>query len=372
VTTVIDMPCTSIPPVTDGASLRLKLAVVAPRAHVDFAFYAGGSANLLGEGDWKDRMAEASAAGAVGFKAYLLSGMDTFAALDEAQLEAVMIHAAALGRPVALHAEDPATVRRQTAALRAAGRADWAAVADARADPAEVRGVETGLRVAERTGCPLHVVHVGSGAAAARIGEAKRRGLDVTAETCPHFLAFTRDDFETLGPYLKTAPVVKTAADREALWAALADRTIDFVATDHAPCPRAEKETGDPWDAYGGVTGAETMLPFLWSEGVAAGRLSPRRLVDVTSASAARRWGLAARKGSLEPGHDADLVLLDPHGSWTVRGEDLQTKARWSPFDGRTFRGRVVRTFVRGRLVFDLAAGLPLEPGWGTFVPRGR
>lgn len=370
VTTVIDMPCTSLPPVTTRGALERKLSVVRPQAHVDFALWGGASGDGLRERGWRETLAGLAAAGVVGFKAYLLSGMETFPALDPEQLGELLSHAATLGLPVGLHAEDPALVRERTAAARAAGRDDWDAVADVRAEPVESLGVAAGLDALRRHGGSLHVVHVGAAAAAALVGAARRDGADVTAETCPHFLAFTRDDFATLGPFLKTAPVVKTAADRDALWRALADGTLDFAATDHAPCPRSEKQAASAWEAYGGVPGVETFLPFLLSEGWRAGRLTLARLVEIASTAAARRYGLAACKGALAVGRDADVVLVDPDATWTVRAEALQSKAGWTPFEGRTFRARVRRTFVRGRLVYDDGAGVVGEPGWGRFVPR--
>ncbi|MBI5499731.1 MAG: amidohydrolase family protein [Deltaproteobacteria bacterium] len=378
VTTVIDMPCTSLPPVTSVRAMERKLAVIRPMARVDFALWGGASGNLLAGRGWREDLEGLARAGVVGFKAYLISGMETFTELGEEQLVEVLAEAARLGVPVGLHAEDPGRVRERSRELVEAGRDGWEAVALARAEPVEEEGVVMGLAALRRAQgkppararCALHVVHVGAAAAAARIGAARRSGQDVTAETCPHYLAFTRDDFATLGPYLKTAPVVKTAADRDGLWRALADGTLDFVATDHAPCPRAEKETGGAWGAYGGVPGVETMLPFLLSEGVFAGRMDLARLVEVTSGAAARRWGIWGRKGSLEAGKDADVVLVDPDATWVVRGEELHSKAGWTPFEGRAFRGKVMRTFVRGRQVYDAGAGVLGEPGWGEFIRR--
>ena len=370
VTTVIDMPCTSLPPVTTRRALEHKRSVIEPQAHVDFALWGGAPGDLLRERDWRETLSGLAAAGVVGFKAYLLSGMETFPAIDPGQLGELLAHAARLGLPVGLHAEDPGLVGERTAAAWATGRDDWEAVANVRAEPVESLGVATGLDALRRRGGSLHVVHVGAAAAAALVAAARHQGADVTAETCPHFLAFTRDDFATLGPLLKTAPVVKTAADRDALWRALADGTLDFAATDHAPCPLSEKRVASAWEAYGGVTGVETFLPFLLSEGWRTGRLTLARLVEVVSAGAARRFGLAPRKGAIAPGCDADVALVDPDATWTVRGQDLHSRAGWTPFEGWKFRGRVRRTFVRGRLVYDAGAGVVGEPGWGRFVPR--
>ena len=189
------------------------------------------------------------------------------------------------------------------------------------------------------------------------------------------FGAASMADFTALGPWdvsPERQPDGRTSRDaaREKIERALADGSLDFAATDHAPCPREEKETGGAWTAYGGLPGVETMLPFLLDEGVRAGRTDLARLVEVTSGAAARRFGLAGRKGALQAGMDADLVLVDQDAEWTVRGEELHSKAGWTPFEGRTFRGRVMRTFVRGRLVYDAGAGITGEPGWGAFVRR--
>jgi dihydroorotase-like cyclic amidohydrolase len=172
VTTVIDMPCTSLPPVTSVAALRAKLAAIRDQAYVDYALWGGASGNLLADLDWEQHLAALAAQGVVGFKTYSLSGMGTFTELTGAQFEAVMALAAALGLPVALHAEDPALVRKRTEALQAAGRNDWAAVAEARADPVEADAVTAALGALVASAGSLHVVHVGSAAAVARLAEA--------------------------------------------------------------------------------------------------------------------------------------------------------------------------------------------------------
>jgi allantoinase len=175
---------------------------------------------------------------------------------------------------------------------------------------------------------------------------------------------------------------VKGRSERDALWGLLADGTIGFVASDHAPSSRAEKETGDPWSAYGGIPGVGTTLPYLLSEGFLSGKLTLARFLDAISGAAARRYGLAARKGSIAPGKDADLVLVDTRLSTVVRGEALLSKGRITPFEGMRFSGRIVATYVRGRMVYDSVSaaegcghpGLPgivAEPGFGKFLAWG-
>ncbi len=374
VTTVIDMPCTSLPPVVSLDALRAKLSVIQAAARCDFALFGGVDARRVEADDprWRGDLEALHRAGVVGFKAYTVSGMETYPALAPAALLDVFASAASLGAVVALHAEDPEVVGRLARALRAAGRKDPASWAESRPSGAECLAVAGALLLQGSTGVKLHVVHVASGRAADLVAEARRAGADVSAETCPHYLAFTTDDLVRLGARLKTAPVVKGAADRARLWELLASDGLQFVATDHAPCRWPEdKETGDIWTAYGGVPGTELMLPYLVSEGVHRGRLDWDRLVAVSSAAAARRYGLWPRKGSLNVGAHADLALLDPDREWIVRGADLASKGRFTPFEGHVFRGRVVKTVLRGRVVYDLEAGSEASPGTGRFLERG-
>lgn len=374
VTTVVDMPCTSLPPVTSAANLRSKLAVVAPKAHVDFMFWGGVSGGSIREGGWRRDVDELVGEGVASFKLYLLSGMETYRDLAPEEIREVLVELARHGVPAGIHAEDRALVLAATERLRAAGEDSPRAYAASRPAEAEVSAVATMRRLCRETGAGVHIVHLGSGAALAEVEAARREGLPFSAETCPHYLAFTGEDLEGLGALLKTAPVVKAAADREALWAGLAGGTLQHVATDHAAgeWPR-EKETGSIWSDYGGVPGVELMVPYLFSEGVGTGRITLERMVELVSSAPARFFGVAGRKGRLEPGYDADLCVLDPAENWTVEPERLHNLNRYTPFAGRTFTGRVVATVVRGRTVWERRTGggeTLLPPGTGRFVRR--
>jgi allantoinase len=225
-----------------------------------------------------------------------------------------------------------------------------------------VRGAGPGARA--------HVVHVSGAEGLAEVHAARERGLAVTAETCPHYLAFTEADFERVGPALKCAPPIRDAASRERLWAALLAGRVDLVGSDHSPCPAADKHKGehDVWQAWGGVAGIQATLPVLLTEGVHRG-LSLERVADLTASAPARLFGLYPRKGAIVVNADADFALVDPHRTWTFGPEQLHTKSGISPYLGRTFRGAVVRTIVRGRTVF--ADGQVVgTPGWGTLLRR--
>lgn len=377
VTTVIDMPCTSLPPVTTAEAFKNKLGIVSKSAIVDFAFFGGVSghtagASLPGAGGSDGAMAELAALGVVGFKCYFISGMETFTRVSHDDFARIVAEGARLGRPILLHAEDLDYVVAATArvkAARGAGAPTWSDYAMSRDEASEVVAVASALALAAGREGSLHVVHVGSSAAARILGAS-----GASCETCAHYLAFSREDFDRLGPSLKTAPVVKARGESEALWALLAGGDIDFVTSDHAPAPNEEKLTGNPWTAYGGIPGTGTLFPYLLSEGYFAGRLGLSRLLEVSSSSAARRYGLFARKGSLEIGKDADLVLVDPSGTTTIRGEELLSKGRMTPFEGMTLKGRIASTWLRGRPVHestDQGSRIVASPGSGKFLPWG-
>jgi allantoinase len=372
VTTVIDMPCTSLPPVIDLPALETKLTAVSKAAVVDFALYGGVSGHSVASSLGADGDAGAMAALAskvVGFKCYFISGMDTFTRVSHEDFALVMAEAARLGRPVLLHAEDLDYVASATSRVKAArggARGQWSDYANSRPEAAELTAVAAALALARGLEASLHIVHVGT-AAAAELAHA----AGATCETCAHYLAFGREDFADHGAALKTAPVVKGRAERDRLMRLLASGAIDFVASDHAPASHEEKETGDVWTAYGGIPGVGTLFPYLYSEGLARGRLTLPRFLEATSSAAARRYGLSARKGSLAPGKDADFALVDPAGATRVEGAKLLSKGRLTPFEGMNLAGSVDTTWLRGRLVHDARSGIVAKPGSGRFLTWG-
>jgi len=371
VTTVIDMPDTSLPPVTDVANLHTKLAAISPQAYVDFALWGGVSGNAVRELGWLDNIEDLYREGVVGFKAYLISGMDTFRELSFMELGQVMAKANELGALVGLHAEDGRQIRERTKKLQAAGKKSLEDYYASRAEPAESDGVTIGVALAKSTHAKLHVVHLASGSGSNLIALAKQSGIDVSCETCPHYLAFTRDDFARLGAYLKTAPVVKTAADRDALWSALENGDIDFLATDHAPAPPEQKNTGNAWTDYGGIPGVELMLPFAFSEGYKKGRFSLARLIEITSSAAAKRFGFFPKKGAISTYSDADFVLIDPDAETLIEGAKLHSKAKWSVFEGMKFKGKIIATYLRGKKIFDANLDVVGRAGDGKWLRRG-
>src|SRR5437773_3725089 len=190
--------------------------------------------------------------------------------------------------------------------------------------------------------------------------------VSITAETCPHYLAFTEDDFERIGPPLKCAPPIRDAETREALWQEVLAGRVDLIGSDHSPCPAAAKQKGenDIWQAWGGVAGIQATLPVLLTDGVHARGLSLERIAHLTATAPAQLFGLFPRKGAIAVGADADFAIIDPTQRWTLGANHLETRSGVSAYLGRGFTGRVVRTTVRGKTVF-VDGEVIGRPGWG-------
>ena len=359
VTTVCDMPLNSHPPTLDGRALAMKAGAVAEHARVDYALWGGVVPQSIAH------LGELAHDGVVGVKAFLCdSGLPEYAPLDDFALFEAMQACVEHGMLLALHAEDHAETHRLGDLARGNGcngALDWAR---SRPPSTELRAVETALRMAGETGARLHFVHISTAAAARRIGSARADGLDVTVETCPHYLCLDESDLERLGGFGKCAPPLRARDEVDALWQAVLDGCLDWIASDHSPCPPAMKQTPDIWSAWGGLHGVQTSLPALLSDGVKGRGLSLPALVRLVCANPARRLGLYPRKGALEPGSDADVALVDLDAQWTLDASALHTRWPLSPYVGRTFTGQVKATLVRGTLVWQEGEVL-VGPGFG-------
>ena len=225
--------------------------------------------------------------------------------------------------------------------------------------------IDTAIDMAKELSMPLHVLHVGVGDGVEHLRRAKADGVDVTAETCTHYLTFTDRDARRCGAVMKTYPLIRTAADRQAVWQGLADGTLDWVCSDHAPHTCEEKHRSF-WDAPAGISGIEGLSPVLLTA-VHRGLLTLPRVAAITSANAARTFGLYPRKGVIRPGADADLAIVDMSAAYTFRQEKMYSKAKWSPYDGMSFQGRVVETILRGRTT--MRDGQVLPDCFGQFLP---
>ena len=297
--------------------------------------------------------------------------------LDERRIFDAMRVLAARGGMLQVHCEDPVLI--DTAVADALAKGDTAAQfhASTRTTEAEAVATHRVMAFARAADAPVHVVHLSSGAALRHVRDAKARGVRAFAETCPHYLALT--DARYTSPNLASvaecviSPPLRPMSDQDALWSGLAAGSLDLIATDHVPdrmaVEKAEAVRGISFDQVSnGAPGIETLLAIAYSEGVAKGRITVERMVDLLSTSPARLFGLA-RKGALEPGRDADIVLFDPSATRTLRAADLHHTSDYTPYEGFTLTGAVRSVFVRGRPVIRDGAFVGTR-GFGQFVER--
>lgn len=337
-TTFCDMPLNSSPVTVTAEAVEAKREALEAASVADFALWGGLVPDHIAD---MEAMAER---GVMGFKAFMCnSGLDEFPLADDRTLLAGMREAARLGLPVAVHAENDALVSAPVTG-------DVRAFLESRPAFAEAEAIQRATMFAAEAGVALHIVHVSTGRGVAIAAEARARGADVTIETCPHYLYFTEDDVERLGTVAKCAPPVRSGREREALWAALKDGTVDIVASDHSPAP-PEMKAGAFADAWGGIAGVQATLGVLMTAGHVARGLTMERLVAVAATGPARRFGLAG-KGALSVGADADLALVDPDATARVEREHLQQRHKTTPYEGASFRGCVRRTLLRGTTVY--------------------
>jgi len=363
VTTIFDMPNTK-PPTGTPEALAMKLAAAEAKAFVDFGIYG-----LLDENNI-DGLETLIDGGVAAFKCFMGNTFGNLPApSDGAMLEGFEI-LARHGLRCTVHAETASILARREMKMREAGRTDPLAHLAARPPVAAMEAVQRAALYAEWTGARLHIAHVSSADELRPLREAKARGVDITAETCPHYLMLDTDDYARCGSLIRVNPPVREPHHKALLWAAVRDRTIDMIATDHAPHTPEEKNRDDIWTADCGFPGVESQMPLMLTA-VARGEISIVDYVRLSSAAPARAFGLYPRKGALIPGADADLALVDLAASSRVDQAMLHSvRAPVTPFHGHALTGVPIHTLVRGRFVMrerELVAG---ARGWGQSVKR--
>jgi allantoinase len=356
-TCFFDMPLNSEPPVLDAAALRVKRGLAEQQSCTDFALWGGLVPGNL------DKLAGLRDAGAIGLKAFMSnSGIDSFPRVDARSLHEGMKRAAKLGMLVAVHAEDEALAAKFTAEQKTKGRHDAKAWLASRPVEVELAAIRQALEFAGEIGCALHVVHVSSPEGIALITEARAQRVDVTAETCSHYLLLNEKDVAKIGAPAKCAPPIRDEKRRVALWSELRAGHIQTVGSDHSPSPPEMKTSKDFFDIWGGIAGVQHGFQLLMNECAATADKDLPLLAAVLAYNVARRFRLDGRKGLLAEGRDADFTLVEFGPKRTIKADELWTRHRISPYVGRATKARVTHTYVRGCPVWadgGVASGSP-------------
>ena len=363
VTTLVDMPLNCTPEIVNVNALEGKRMAAQGKAWVDWAAWGGVVRGNV------EALAPLAAAGVAGFKCFLVhSGIEGFTWVDEACLSVALTSLRGSKLPLLAHAEVAGPIECATEILRRMD-ADWRKYSTylaSRPDEAEVEAIALLIRLAEEFESPIHIVHLSSALALPLLAEARDRGVSITVETCPHYLWFAAEDVPDGATEYKCAPPIRGAANREALWGALAEGVIDVVATDHSPCPPGLKrrDTGS-WDqAWGGISSLGLALPVMWTAMVRRGLGSGgglEHLAQWMSIAPARLAGLDGRKGGFIRDADADMVVFDPDAEWIIGRDQLHFRHKLSPYLGARVRGKVLETWLRGEQVY--LQGGPLAGG---------
>jgi allantoinase len=340
VTTVVDMPLNSLPPTVDLAALEVKRKTAEGKVHVDVGFWGGAIPGNLGE------LRPMHEAGVFGFKSFLVhSGVDEFAPLGAKEFEEALRELAGFGAMMIVHAEDADEIEH---APNAYGRR-YEDFLHSRPHGAENTAIAQVIEAARSTGARVHILHLSSSDALGMIAGARRDGVGLSVETCPHYLSFTAEEIADGATQFKCCPPIRGSGNRERLWQGLADSLIDCVVSDHSPCTSELKrlDIGDFGEAWGGIASLQLGLPAMWTQA----RQRGFALTDVV------RWmaeGPAAQaslrhKGRIEPGYDGDFCVFAPDEPFVVDAEKLWHRNPVSAYHGRRLHGVVRSTWLRGR-----------------------
>jgi allantoinase len=364
ITTVLEQPVDT-PPTIDRPSLTLKKDSIAKKAYVDYGLWGG-----VVPGN-RDKIDELHQEGVFAFKGFLCSSDPVFPMIDDGELLLSMEEIRRLNQIIALHCENQGIIDAYQERLSQHSSVSPLDHCLFRPEIAELEAIHRALLLAMTIGVKIHILHMSIPSGAETVKRARKEYPSITVETCPHYLILNQSIMETKGPYAKCNPPLRSHQEVENLWRYVFDGTIDCVVSDHSPYTTEAKDKGwnDIRKSPPGINGLQLSLPLMLTEGVVRRKLPMEKLVSLMSTCPAKIFGLYPRKGSLRPGSDADLVVIDPEKAWQLRKEDLYTKNKWTPFDGTMLTGKVEMTIVRGKIVYQ-DGEFPQGPGYGRLLKK--
>lgn len=348
VTTFFDMPLNSTPPTINKENLELKRAAAKEKSIVNPRFWGGLVPQNIAD------LKELHENGVIGFKAFMSpSGIADFDNADDETLYKGMKEIASFGSLLAVHAESTVICDQLAKEKQSQGKTSARDFVESRPIISEIEAVRRIISYAEATGCKLHIVHASSRKVVQVIKEAQLRGVDVTVETCPHYLSLTVKDLEEKGGVAKCCPPLRDEDEVEDLWAAVANGEITVIGSDHSPAPASMKEIeGNFFEGWGGISGAQSTLNILLTEGHFKRNLPLEKIVELTATNPAKLFKLE-NKGTIAPNYDADITIVNLNESFELKKEDLFYRHQHSPYVGKTYQGKVKTTIVNGQIVFE-------------------
>jgi allantoinase len=366
-TTIFDMPLNSSPSVTNLKNLQNKKDYLTAKSYIDYALWGGMTGKNVHNTAELARMSE----GIIAWKAFMSdSGIDDFPFVPPEQLEQAMKITAEQNKILALHAESQEVINSLTTFYKnQKGMNERKAFLTSRTISAEKQAVNAALEVAAKYGTAIHFVHISSPKVVEQIQQAKKSGLNVTVETCPHYLVFDEDDFLTAGAILKCAPPIRPREEVEGLWECLSKGWIDTIGSDHSPCLYSMKNTDSIWDAWGGIQGVQFTWLALLDEALKR-KIPLKDILPLGTANVADRFGISEKKGRIQPGLDADLVLISLDETTFVDQPSIAFRNQYSPYENRTFLLKVKKTILRGTVLYDDQTGINQEKCGQYIQPR--
>lgn len=366
VTSFMEMPLNQVPATVDKKSLDVKLKAGEGRLTVDVASYGGLVPFALDHG-----IEELDDAGVSGFKCFMATCGDRsiegdFMDADDYTLYAGMQKIAKTGKVLAIHAENATITDKLGELAYKSGKKTLADYVATRPVFTEVEAIRRAILFAKETACPIHICHVACPEGVEEVTKARKAGVDVTCETCTHYLYFHTAELDSIGNVAKCSPPIRDLANQGKMWEKLLAGEIDFVTSDHSPCTPDLKDKENAFEAWGGIAGVQNNVDILFDEGVQKRGMSLKLFADIIATQPAKRFQLAT-KGSIAEGKDADLVFIKGNSPYVVKADELEYKNKLSPYVGRTINAQVVRTLVRGNTVYELSQGVS-ETKVGQFI----